>query len=132
MNEKMTQPDLNARYVPLAVYYEDADTVEYIRQDIPCVYRRIDNFLTLSLDMNSRKPIGFRLKGFKNFYLRHLKDQEGDNRETFLKLVAVIEKAIEIAGHKVFEKSETREAYEEACKIAKEDDAALQERPRAA
>jgi len=24
-------------YVPVAVYYEDADMVEYVRQDVPCV-----------------------------------------------------------------------------------------------
>src|SRR5215510_8087817 len=96
MDDAATKPDLHARYVPVAVYYEDADTVEYIRDDVPSVNRRIDGFLTLTLDMISRKPIGFRLKGFKNFYLRHIKGQEAEDREKFLRLVAVIEKYIEV------------------------------------
>jgi len=123
--------DLFARYAPVAVYYEDADTVEYIRQDVPSVNRRVDGFLTLVLDMTSRKPIGFRLKGFKNFYLHHIKNTEHEDREEFLYLVGVIEKAIEIAGNKVFE-PEAREAYDQACQIAKEDNASLRELPDAA
>jgi hypothetical protein len=131
MDDATTKLDLYARYAPVAVYYEDADTVEYIRQDVPCVNRRVDGFLTLTLDMTSRQPIGFRLKGFKNFYLRHIKAKDAEDRDQFLKLVEVIEKAIEVAGNKVFEK-EAREAYAQARQIAKEDDAALHELPDAA
>jgi hypothetical protein len=131
MDDATKGTDLFARYTPVAVYYEEADTVEYIRQDVPSVNRRIDGFLTLILDMTSRKPIGFRLKGFKNFYIRHIKDTEHEDRDEFLHLVRVIEKAIEVAGHKVFEK-EKREAYDQACQIAKEDNASLHELPEAA
>src|SRR6266436_3724426 len=94
MGNATSKTDLSGRYIPVAVYYEDADTMEYIRHDVPCVNRRIDAFLTLALDMKSREPIGFRLKGFKNFYLRYLKDdaQAADARDRFLTLVNVIEK----------------------------------------
>ena len=60
-------PDLRAEYKPKAIYLEDADTVEYVKMDVACVYRRIDGFLTLALDLKSRELIGFRFKGFKNF-----------------------------------------------------------------
>ncbi len=129
--------DLSARYKPVAVYYEDADEVEYIREDVPCVRRRVDAFLTLVLKMDGREVIGFKLKGFKNFYLRHLKDvPAADDRDHFLALVKVIEKAIDVLGDnvlgdKAFEK-ERRAAYDQAHQIAKEDGAELHELPCAA
>jgi hypothetical protein len=127
------QADLSSQYDPVAVYYEDADMVEYIREDVPSVSQRIDAFLTLELKMDSREPIGFKLKGFKNFYLRHLKDDipTADNRDHFLALVKVIEKAIHVLGDKAFEK-DRKAAYEQAYKIAEEDGAELHELPRAA
>ncbi len=124
--------DLSGRYVPVAVYYEDADMVEYIREDVPCVNRRIDAFLTLALKMDDREPIGFKLKGFKNFYLHHFQDDaQGDDRERFLTLVNVIEKATKVLGEEIFEE-DRRAAYQQAYRIAKEDNAALRELPSAA
>ena len=64
--------DLRTPYVPAALYLEDADSVEYVRRDVACVYHRVDGFLTLALDMKTRELNGFRLKGFKNFFLKHL------------------------------------------------------------
>ena len=54
--------ELRAEYVQSALYYADADTVEYVRKDGPCVHRRIDDMLTLTLDLNTRELIGFRVK----------------------------------------------------------------------
>jgi hypothetical protein len=133
MKDAASRAELCGRYAPVAVYYEDADLVEYVRRDVPIVNRRIDGFLTLALEMASREPIGFKLKGFKNFYLHHLKDEaqaQADDRDRFLALVKVIEKAIEVLGNGMFEKD--RAAYDQAYKIAKEDNAALRELPRAA
>jgi hypothetical protein len=50
----------------------------------------------------------------------------------FLKLVSVFEKAIELAGNRVFEHEDVRSGYEEARKIATEDDPALHELPNVA
>jgi hypothetical protein len=127
------QADLSSRYTPVAVYYEDADMVEYLREDVPCVNSRIDAFLTLALKMDGRETIGFKLKGFKNFYLRHLKDDipSADDRDHFLALVRVIEKAIHVLGDKAFEK-DRKAAYDQAYRIAKEDRAELHELPHAA
>ena len=120
---------LNKPYVATAVYYEDADLVEYVRRDVPCVYHRVDTFLTLALEMETRGPIGFRLKGFKNFYLRHIANEaELDHRERFLALVKVIEIATRVLGNKLFE-ADRRAAYDEAIRIAKEDNAALRDLP---
>ncbi|MGP0093711.1 MAG: hypothetical protein ACLPKB_27775 [Xanthobacteraceae bacterium] len=127
MNDAATSASLTARYSPVAVYYEDADTVEYIRQDVPCVHRRVDDFLTLALDMNNRQPIGFRLKGFKNFYIHHLRAADND-RERFLKLVSVIETATKLLGNRIFD-DDRRAAYEQARRIAAEDNASLHELP---
>jgi len=136
MEDKMGGPtnktDLSGRYFPVAVYYEDADMVEYVRQDVPCVNRRIDDFLTLTLKMEGREPIGFKLKGFKNFYLHYFKDDaQRDDRDRFLTLVNVIEKATKLLGNKIFEEGR-KAAYDQAYKIAKEDNAELHELPTAA
>jgi hypothetical protein len=132
MGRANRKTELFGRYVPVAVYYEDADMVEYVREDVPGVSRRIDEFLTLALRMDGREPIGFKLKGFKNFYLHYFKDDaQGDGRERFLALVNVIEKATKVLGEEVFEE-DRRAAYQQAYKIAKEDNAALRELPSAA
>jgi len=121
--------DLHARYNPVAVYYQDADTVEYIRQDVASVNRHIDDFLTLVLDMNGRQPIGFRLKGFKNFYVHHFKSAKGnDDRDQFLALVGLIEVAAKLTGNQPI-KDARRTGYDQACQIANEDNAQLRELP---
>jgi hypothetical protein len=68
-SEETRGNQLLSDYLPTAVYYADADTVEYVRRDVPCVYRRIDGILTLALDLHTREITGFRLKGFKNFFM---------------------------------------------------------------
>lgn len=126
MGRTNREADLSSQYAPIAVYYEDADMVEYVREDVPCVNRRIDEFLTLALKMDGRELIGFKLKGFKNFYLRYFKnDEREDDRERFLALVNVIEKATQLLGEEVFE-DDRHSAYEQAYRIAKEDNAALE------
>jgi hypothetical protein len=72
-------------------------------------------FWTLALKMDGREPIGFKLKGFKNFYLHHLKDDvpPDADRDHFLALVKVIEKAIHLLGDKAFEE-DRKAAYEQS------------------
>lgn len=117
---------LESEYIPTAVYYADADTVEYVRRDVPCVYRRIDGILTLALDLHTREITGFRLKGFKNFFINHLKLKykliDGD----FIPLVSVIEQALQIVGDKVCIDKAGVEAYRCARKMAHEDRVALE------
>jgi hypothetical protein len=82
--------------------------------------------------MKGQEPIGFKLKGFKNLYLHHFKDDaQGDDRDRFLALVKVIEKTIQLLGTKMFEE-QRRRAYDQAYQIAKEDNPALHELPDAA
>jgi hypothetical protein len=49
-----------------------------------------------------------------------------EDREEFLRLVGVIEKAIEVAGNRIFAE-ETRAAYVEAHRIASRDNTSLRE-----
>jgi hypothetical protein len=118
---------LHSSYVPSALYYADADTVEYVQKDCPCVHRRIDEMLTLTLDLNTRELIGFRVKGFRNFFLNHLKPKykllDGD----FIPLVSVLEQALELVGNSVCPNPDSVEAYRRARKMAHEDRVALEE-----
>ena len=117
-------------YKPVALYYHDADSVEYVRRDVPTVSRRIDDFLTLILDMKNRdQVIGFRLKGFQNFYINHLKKSRGELDDEFFALAAVLESALTTLGNNYFDKVEQRtEAYKAARRIAIEDKVILEEK----
>jgi hypothetical protein len=122
--------ELVGPYQAVAVYYAEADIVEYVRRDIPSVHRRIDDFLTLVLDMNSRSAIGFTLKGFRNFYVRHLQSKHGAEDREFVLLANILEDAVHAVGDAVF--NERRQAYETARDIAESDQVALHELPQAA
>jgi len=119
--------ELRSEYIPRALYLEDADTVEYVKRDVACIYRRIDGILTLALDMKTREVIGFRVKGFKNFFITHLKPKyrllDGD----FIALVSVIEQAFQVVGDVAWPDQERIEAYRSARKMAHEDRVCIEE-----
>jgi hypothetical protein len=119
-----TQP-----YVPTAIYYEEADSLEYVRRDVPCVYRRVDELLTLVLSMDTREPLGFRIKGFRNFYLRRLKPKYNLRENEFLMLINVVEEAMSSFGDQFFSMGERKAAYEKALNIAEQDDIRLKQLP---
>jgi len=123
---------LSSEYLPVAVFYEEADLVEYVRADVPAVHRRVDEFLTLVLDMEKREPIGFALKGFRNFYLTELKPKLDLTEADFLSLTAILEDVISAVGDSIFDDTERRKAYETAQRIAAHDDVELREFPEAA
>ena len=135
MEDKVEPASINlkANYQPVALYFDEADAVEYLRKDVPCVYRRIDAQLTHALDMDTGELIGIRIKGFKNFYLRQIKpiyDKLGGT-DDFVSLVAVLERLVEhIAGD--FFDERLKRAYLEALELAKHDRVQLHDLPRAA
>ncbi|WP_395661919.1 hypothetical protein [Aestuariivirga sp.] len=123
-HKNLDQIDLVTPYNPTAIYYADGDYVEYVRRDDPIVYRRVDEFLTLALDMFSRDLVGFRLKGFRNFFLNELSRRHQVTDGAFIPLVSVLEEAVEEVGEKAVEENErTRAAYASARLIALEDNA---------
>jgi hypothetical protein len=117
-------------YVPIAVYYAEADIVEYVRADVPAVHRRVDDFLTLILDLGNREPIGFALKGFRNYYLKHIRPEHPDTE--FLLLTKVLEEAVSGLGSTVFENESLHAGYRTAREIASTDNVELHELPEAA
>jgi hypothetical protein len=119
--------DGDLAYTSVAVYYEDSDSLEYVRRDEPTIYRRIDDTLTLILSMQSREPVGFQLKGFKHLYLQHIKDRSHDN--DFPQLVLILEEAVKRLGNEVFSRRDTLRAYVKAREIAREDDVKFAELP---
>ena len=121
--------NLTTPYSAVALYYSDADTVEYIRRDEPAVYRRVDELLTLIFSMESREElIGFQLKGFRNFYLQdRVRERLGDD---FMSLVGLLERAVTTVAEGLFDEKR-RVAYDRAHKIALEDRVALHDFPTA-
>ncbi|MFN0194348.1 MAG: hypothetical protein ACKVP5_20650 [Aestuariivirga sp.] len=127
-----SSPRLGMRtFVPIARYYHLGDYVEYVRSDAPHVLRRVDQFLTLVLDMETRELSGFRLKGFRNFFVKHLRRENALLDADFLALVSAIEIAAKLAGDSVFSIEEAKAAYRNAYSMAFEDKVALREVPTA-
>jgi hypothetical protein len=120
------------RYRAKAIYYEHSDSLEYVRRDMPAVYRRVDEQLTLILDMDSRQPVGFKLKGYRHFFLRHLQGKFDLNDQHFLKLIDILQQALSVGGDAIFEAVERQAAYRQALEIAKEDDVLVDDLPKVA
>lgn len=122
--------NLTTPYAPVALYYEGADTVEYVRRDTATVYRRVDEFLTLIVDMKNRDElVGFQLKGFKNFYLQD--DVRAKLGDDFLSLVGLLERAVTRLGAGIFDDAR-KEAYDRARDLALEDGVKLTDLPKVA
>ena len=119
-------------YRPTAVYFTDADCLEYVRRDGPCVYRRIDNHLSLVLDMYSREAIGFKFKGFKRIYKKHLQTSQSSSECDFVDAVEIFESFFRDLGEAVFEVESRRIGYEAAVDIAESDKVQLRDLPAVA
>jgi hypothetical protein len=121
----MTNIDTHQRtaggYIPTAVYFEDSDCVEYVREDNFVIYHRIDDFLTLIYDETKIIPVGFKLKGFKHVFDTHLKSLFKLNDNQFLSLVAAIEAICTELGDELFADDERTRAYKAARKLAAND-----------
>jgi hypothetical protein len=118
------------RYSPTAIYYETSDSLEYIRRDDPAVYRRVDEHLTLVLDLQDRSLLGFKLKGFRHLYLTYLMPKHHLKDKHFLSLITVLEDVMSVGGDALFEKAEREAAYRKAREIAAEDNVQLDQFPR--
>ena len=89
--QRSETPLAGRRYIPTAVYFIDSDCVEYVKEDCFCVYERVDSFLTLIFDETKINLIGFKLKGFKCIFEKHLKPLFELHDKQFIDLVSVIE-----------------------------------------
>jgi hypothetical protein len=114
---------LDGNYCPAAVYYPDSDCVEYVKSDGFFLYDRIDQFLTLVLDSDSRQVVGFKLKGFRNIFESRLKYVQKLHDSAFFDLVKVIEIVFTDIGNEVFDDKDDRrqDAYKSAVLIAAND-----------
>lgn len=116
---------LIAEHRPTAIYFPDADCVEYVAEDTVCVHERIDEFLTLIWDETRFRTVGFKLKGFRWVFEQHLKAHFKLNEGAFLKMVAVIEAVCQELGDAVFSDDRRRAAYIAARKMAAQNDVEL-------
>jgi hypothetical protein len=115
---------MSGRYEPTAVYFLDSDCVEYVKEDAFCIYDRIDNFLSLIFDETQLNVVGFKLKGFKCVFEKHIKPRYSELSDTqFIDLVAALEVAFTDAGNKVFsvDNEERVRAYKAAKKLVTQD-----------
>lgn len=108
-----------------AVYFAPMDYVMYLVQDSAYVADRVDGYLTLLRDPQTRNPIGVKLKGFHHIYLnlKRLFAASGIDLEAkipFRVFIALAETYACTLGKEVVEDREREfrfDAYEIARKI---------------
>jgi hypothetical protein len=132
----MVMSDLDDRsciavYRAKAIYFTEADLLEYTRLDVPTVHRRVDECLTLVLSMDDRQPIGFALKGFRHLCQKHIYKEDPRRHEGFKDLVSIFEKIIGEIGDDLFY-GERYLAYNKAIEIATADKVELHDYPLSA
>ena len=117
---------LSGRHEPAAVYFLDSDCVEYAKEDVFCIYDRVDSFLTLVFDSAGERLIGFKLKGFKNLFEKYIRPRLQRDIQ-FVELVSAIETVFTQAGDQLFsERSErVEQAYKAAMELAANDNVRL-------
>lgn len=123
-NELAFEAWLNAAYTPAAVYLKESDCVEYVAEDTTCVYHRIDGLLTLIYDETGYGLVGFKLKGFRNFF-ESIKDDIGLTEGHFIALCQVLERVCLKSGEEHIGDARRRSAYKAAEKIAERDNVQL-------
>jgi len=119
-NELAFEAWLSATYKPAAAYMQDSDCVEYVAEDTVCVYQRIDEALTLVYDETGFGLVGFKLKGFRNFF-EHVKEDIGLTEGHFVELCRVLEQVCLKGGEEHIGDARRKNAYRAAEKIAKRD-----------
>jgi hypothetical protein len=122
---------LGTTYRPCATYFGDSDCVEYVNEDVVCVYSRIDEFLTLIYDDTRIRVIGFKLKGFR-FFFERMKAHLELNNAHFIKVVALIEEICRDIGDDLIADNARQRAYMAARKIAEKESVELYDLPLAA
>lgn len=104
---------------PVAVYLDDADCVEYVREDTTTIYRRIDQLLTLIYDETNEILIGFKLKGFKRI-IHDIRDRLDLGDDGFVTLVSVVESVCTQLGDELIQDPRRQSAYAAASKLARD------------
>lgn len=91
------------------------------------VYERVDGFLTLIFDETKINLIGFKLKGFKCIFEKHLKPLFELHDKQFIDLVSAIEAVFTDAGNQIFSVGDEARAraYKAALKLAHNDNVRL-------
>lgn len=51
-------------YTPVAIHFEEPDTLDFVERDIPTIARPVHAGLDVLLDMASREPVGWRIYGW--------------------------------------------------------------------
>ena len=122
MAKKMQE---NMQYTPCATYFHDSDCVEYVKADTFAVYDRIDEFLTLIWDHTGQELIGFKLKGFKNLFMKRLRPHVKINNEQFLRIVSAIEQICLELGEALTADDDRKKSYQAAADMAANDNVKL-------
>lgn len=108
-------------YVPCAVFFADSDCVEYVKQDVFCIYDRVDEYLTLIYDETGFNLVGFKVKGFKHLFDTKLKNLFRLNDNQFVAFVGIIERLCESIGDSLFTDDARKRAYQAARLLAAND-----------
>lgn len=78
-------------FAPHAAYFEALDCIEYVNKDCTIIAERIDELLTLFRKNGTQEYVGFKIKGFRNYFEKTLKGMYALTEEDFVRLTSVME-----------------------------------------
>jgi hypothetical protein len=108
----------------LAVYFPSMDYIDYIREDGIKISERIDEYLSV-LRNEFGDVVGFKLKGFKNYFIKKLKPAFSLEDADFVWISDLLVALVQEEGAKIFADDQRKvhrlSAYRQVSKIARED-----------
>lgn len=107
--------DLSDDFTKCACYYSKIDCVEFLSDDVVVIADRIDPFLTVLWNEDFSDYVGFKLKGFRAWYV-----QSNWKNNDFNLLVKALEDFVTKIGDEMFPEDEARkEAYTNVLEFVK-------------
>lgn len=111
---------LASQFASKAIYHHALDFVEYVADDGFVLSERVDEYLTLLRNGETKELVGFRLKGFAYMYNHWIKPLFGEGVGDLLDLLPVFTFLVGRLGDDAFSDVIERRAsaYKEAARFA--------------
>lgn len=87
----VNQPVSVSGFTPHAAYYKTLDCIEYVNQDCTVISERIDELLTLFRKNGTSEYVGFKIKGFRNYFENTLRSHCNLAEEDFPTLTNIMQ-----------------------------------------
>lgn len=109
-----------------ASYYAGMDFLEYVSEDTTTIADRVDSFLTVLLDADEHRLVGFRFKGFGHAFSTFIKPVMKLRDDDFNPIVFALERYFTDVGNTMIDQRR-EEAYKQVLELAERDKVGIPE-----